>query len=330
MAATAFQRSVDGWIAVHQAKGGHIEPAHLPVHGFPFAFATKLNNVTANWPSGYGFSAQTLKIRTRPWGLRRFKLSVTGGFSLSMPVGLRPADGGPPLARLAGETMRGKVGFSGSPVPSEVDLQADTVSLNLGMARADAAAPAPRETTAATVTIVGGRPVLAPQKDTDVAADLTLRLDDVSAQAIEGNPLGSTVRRADIHLQLLGITPALWDAAGLRSWRDSGGTLNLSEIGLEWGPLKLTGNGTAALDPQMQPEGAFSTTLSGFESTIDAFAAAGWIKPQAGDVAKLALGLAARPGPDGKPVVTTPITIQNRRISFGPVKLGTVPELHIE
>ena len=58
-------------------------------------------------------------------------------------------------------------------------------------------------------------------------------------------------------------------------------------------------------------------------------AAAGWIKLSAASIAKLALGIASHPGPDGKPSVDTPLTIQNRHVSAGAIKLGQVPELKL-
>ena len=128
----------------------------------------------------------------------------------------------------------------------------------------------------------------------------------------------------------MGAPPKTLDSAGLKAWRDSGGTINLPDLSLHWGPLTIAVNGTVALDPEMQPEGAFTAQMVGYEQAIDAMATAGWIKAGAGSVAKLALGITAQPGPGGKPMVKTPLTIQNRRISAGPIKLGEVPELKIE
>src|SRR5271154_441334 len=84
-----------------------------------------------------------------------------------------------------------------------------------------------------------------------------------------------------------------------------------------------------ALGKDMQPEGAFTAHLSGFEQALDSLAAAGWMKLSAASLAKLALGIASHPGPDGKPSVDTPLTIQNRHISAGAIKLGQVPELKL-
>ena len=50
---------------------------------------------------------------------------------------------------------------------------------------------------------------------------------------------------------------------------------------------------------------------------------------RAASIAKLALGITSHPGPDGKLTVSTPLSIQNRRISAGAIKLGQMPELKL-
>lgn len=273
------------------------------------------------WPNGFGFSSQKLRLRTRPWALRSFKVDATGGFEVALPAGTTR----PPLV-IDGETLKGHASFADTAMPVAMDLTADTVSASSTSAEN---APPNRELTVATVAFDGKRPVVAPAADTDVAYDLSLKLTSVSAQVLEGNPLGAKIDQALLHAQLLGKPPAEWDDAGIKAWREAGGTVNLNALSLQWGQLALSGNGTLALDKEMQPEGAFTTHLTGYEQAIDSLATAGWIKPSAASIAKLALGVASHPGPDGKPSVDTPITIQNRRISAGAIKLGQVPELKL-
>ena len=210
-------------------------------------------------------------------------------------------------------------------MPVALDLTADTVSASTSIADG----PASREMTAATVEFDGTRPTTPPTADTDVAYDLSLKLIDLSAQALEGNPLGGTIGLTALHLQLLGAPPVQWDDAGLKAWRDAGGTVNLNAFSLQWGQLAISGNGTLALDKEMQPEGALTTHMTGFEQALDSLAAAGWMKLGTASLAKLALGITSHPGPDGKASVDTPLTIQNRRISAGAIKLGQVPELKL-
>jgi hypothetical protein len=293
----------------------------VTIVGYPFAFSIKVSNIAVAWPNGYSFTGQSLMVRTRPWNMHRFKVTATGGLSGTVPVGT----GSQPL-RIAGETLRGHASFRDSPWPARIDVTADSVSAS----QAPPDSPNAAELTISTLTLTGAQPDSPPKADTDAAADLTLQANDLRAPALEGNPMGDTIKQASIHLQLMGVPPAAPDAAGLKAWRDAGGTLNLPDLSLAWGPFQAKADGTMALDSDMQPEGAFTAHLTGFEQTIDALVTTGWLKPSAGSIAKLALGLAAMPGPDGKPTVKTPISIQNRHVSLGPAKLGQLPEIHFE
>jgi hypothetical protein len=321
LTAHALTGRIEQWIAGEQMKGAKITPTAVSVGGYPFAFSVKLTNVSVAWPGGFGFSSQSLKLRNRPWSLRSFKVNATGGFEIALPAGTsRPA------LVLAGETLKGHTSFRDTAVPVSMDLSADTVSASTSTTDG----PASREMTAATVEFDGKRPTTTPTADTDIAYDLSLRLIDLSAQALEGNPLGGTIGQTALHIQLLGAPPAQWDDAGLKAWREAGGSVNVNALSLQWGQLAFSGNGTLALDKDMQPEGAFTAHLSGFEQALDSLAAAGWMKLSAASLAKLALGIASHPGPDGKPSVDTPLTIQNHRISAGAIKLGQVPELKLD
>jgi len=282
--------------------------------------------VSLAWPNGFGFSSQNLKLRNRPWALRTFRVDAIGGFEIALPAGTtRPA------LVFDGETLKGHASFGDTAMPLTMDLTADTVSASHTSAEPISAdnGPPNRELTVTTVEFDGTRPIETPTADTDIAYDLSLKLLGVSAQALEGNPLGSKIDQTALHVQLLGKPPAVWDDAGLKAWREAGGTVNLNALSLQWGQLGLSGNGTLALDKDMQPEGAFTAHLTGYEQAIDSLAAAGWIKLSAASIAKLALGIASHPGPDGKLSVDTPLTIQNRHISAGAIKLGQVPELKL-
>jgi hypothetical protein len=110
-------------------------------------------------------------------------------------------------------------------------------------------------------------------------------------------------------------------------WRDGGGTLDLTALALAWGPLHLDGNATLALDGQMRPLGAGTTRLRGLEPTMDQLAARGLVKPNDASMAKVVLGLLARPAAEGGTEVTVPITAQDGRLFLGPVPILPLPRL---
>jgi len=287
------------------------------------SFTAAASGVALQWPDGSAFTGQSVQVSARPWSLSRLKVVVVGGFAFTLPPGSSR-----PMFKLAGETLRGGASFENGAVPTALDLTADAVSGSGGIGVGGGQNL--MELTASGLELSGSRPSPNPSTDTDIAFDLTVKLLDLSAPALEGNPLGAMIKQAAVHADLMGVPPRSLDGAGLKAWRDGGGNLDIKELSLQWGQLNLSIEGTAALDDAMQPEGAFTAKLSGFEPAIDALDGAGWIKAGAASLAKLALGITARPGPDGKLVVTTPLTIQNRRISAGPIKLGQVPELKLD
>lgn len=115
--------------------------------------------------------------------------------------------------------------------------------------------------------------------------------------------------------------------ADLVRWRDGGGTVDLRRVVFAWGPLKLDGNATLALDGEMRPLGAGTAKLQGLAPTLDRLVARGQVKAQDAAVAKIVLGLLAQPAANGSSEVTAPITAQGGRLFLGPVPILTLPRL---
>ncbi|MGC2413068.1 MAG: DUF2125 domain-containing protein, partial [Stellaceae bacterium] len=101
----------------------------------------------------------------------------------------------------------------------------------------------------------------------------------------------------------------------------------LDHLALRWGTLGVTGSGTLALDHDLQPIGAFSGAVEGYDALMSALVAAGRMRAGDARLARLALGMLAKPGPDGRPEIATSFTIQNGEMYLGPVKLGKVPRI---
>jgi hypothetical protein len=311
----------NGWIAAEQAGGATISPIPIRVRGFPFSFRIQLEDARFSAADGRALAVQNIKLWAWPWSLSSVNVTAIGGFTVTIPAGsIRPT------LTIAGETLRGAVTFDQSAVPSAAKLTADGVSASTPLADGKGG----HEITAATIELIESRPSMPPATDMDVALDLSLTINDLSGRLLESNPLGGAINQVRVHARLLGPWPKVADEAGLKSWRDAGGTLDAPELELRWGMLALNGNGTLALDGAMQPQGAFTVRLTGYEQAIDALTAAGWIKMSAGGVAKIALGVASHPGPDGKPTVETPLTVQDRRLSLGPIKLAEIPVLKLD
>ena len=53
------------------------------------------------------------------------------------------------------------------------------------------------------------------------------------------------------------------DFNGLIQWRDKGGTVEVTRLNLDHGPLRLNGEGTFALDRDLQPVGTLTVRVEG-------------------------------------------------------------------
>ncbi len=280
--------------------------------------------LSLKWPKGFAVAAQHVTVTAHPWSPLHFNVIATHGFSFDLPAGTER-----PAYALAGETLRGGATFGDGDLPRDLKVTADSVSAAPASAPSNAGEERP-EIMIATLELDGSRPDKPPVADTDVGLTFDIHAIDLSAASLEGHPLGATIADASLKAQIMGPLPATPDAKGLEAWRDAGGNIEIAALELRWGPLAMNAKGTLALDGQMQPEGAFTAHMTGWDKTIDALTAAGWIKLGPASMAKLALGVVSQPDANGQAAVDTPVTIQSRRISVGPLKLGAIPQLKLD
>lgn len=141
--------------------------------------------------------------------------------------------------------------------------------------------------------------------------------------------LGDTISRFALDASLRGaLDPTAADRERLAAWRDAGGTLEINDLTIVWGPLAIAGDGTLALDDNMQPEGAFTAKITGMADLVDALQQAGSISPRDAAVARISLAVLTRAQEGGAPpAAEVPVSIQDRVVSLGPVPLVQLPEI---
>jgi len=143
------------------------------------------------------------------------------------------------------------------------------------------------------------------------------------------SPLGRMIRQLSFDGTLGGPLPALQPPAPwATAWRDGGGSLQIQNLAVIWGPLTLAGAATLALDDQLQPMGAGTSRVTGYAATLDALAESGALSRSAATAAKAVLSLLAGGGDDGDaPDVDVPLTLQYRTLSMRQVPLLRLPEV---
>jgi hypothetical protein len=161
---------------------------------------------------------------------------------------------------------------------------------------------------------------------------LTFALSGVSlvTAGLDPNLVGTLGRKLDRlagQLTVRGaIDPTDLSPDGLTRWRDAGGTLELADFTLVWGPLQIAGDGTLAVDDALQPVGAFTAQIAGLDRLVSLLEKTGRMRPQQAAIARITLAVLTRAPANGRPPqVRLPVSIQNRQLSVGPIPLLRLP-----
>ena len=90
---------------------------------------------------------------------------------------------------------------------------------------------------------------------------------------------------------------------------------------MRWGALSVDAVGTLSLDDELRPLAAMTAEIVGYAALLEALARTGAIKARDASLATTALGLLAKPGPNGTRVLTLALTAQNGTLFVGPLAL---------
>jgi hypothetical protein len=303
--AERLRSGVERWAASRQAEGRDLRWTAVASEGFPFSFRLRVTGVLLDGTRPLPFAAATpvLLGEARPWNLQQWQVSAPEGAQLGMPV-----EG----TTLAAATLDGTLDL-GMPEGTSVTLTAHDVA---------ASGSAPLRIAEAVLHLTLPPRPPAGHRDADFEAALHLEKMTLPRSL---PPLGDTVDALSLAGTVKGVLPQGPLRQSLASWREDGGTLELQDGSLHWGALALAATGTLALDDALQPIGALTATVVDQDAVLDAAAAQGTLRASDANLAKIVLGLMAKPGADGKQRLTVPLSLQNRRLYLGPAQIATLP-----
>jgi hypothetical protein len=159
---------------------------------------------------------------------------------------------------------------------------------------------------------------------------VNLNASDIAYPHAPVTGLGRTTKRLNVSVAVKGDIPRTRNAETMARWRDNGGTIEVSNLDIGHGPLDLTVDGTGALDADLQPIGAFSLNVRGFNEAIDRLRVAGIIKPNTAALMKTVLGMLAQGQKDKSAtedadMLKVPLSLQYRKVYLGPVAVAEMP-----
>ena len=328
VSADLLSRSIAGWAEKMRAAGYHVAYRNFEVDGFPFYLRGVIGDFTlsgpkredATLPSAWSLRGSEAVFRLRPWSLKRIEFFLPGTYEATYAGG-----SGQRSVFAFAEDAHGYLSLDGAGLLEAGYL--DLSSVELIGEEGEQALPGSFEFYAEGARM--GRAALNIRRATDQSGppglaglDLVFRLEDVVLPVEDGLFLGPAFSRLQGEIRSAIAFPSGPLADSARSWRDEGGTLEISNLIVHWGPLAVEGEGTLALDKALQPMGAMSARIRGFEETLDLLAGRGIMAPGEAATAKIILGLLARRPEEGAaPVLKTPLSLQDLWLSAGPVRV---------
>jgi hypothetical protein len=307
-----IEEGIVTWAESLRRQNAELTWRAIRVGGFPLAFDIRLTDArlrgtAIGQPSE--LRAPSLSASARPWNFRDWRLAAPEGLNAAI------GPGGEPLVKLTAGAATGAVAAGGD---------GDTIaSLTLSETTADL----PEHITADKADLWFTLPARPPQSHTDRALGLAADLRGLRVP-LTPTPFQGAIDDLAFGATVLGAIPAGPPRVVATAWRDAGGTVELDRFALRWADVAVNGSGTMALGPDLQPIGAFSGAVSGLDELLKALATAGQLRMGDLTLARIGLAALAKPGPNGKPEVSTSFTIQNGQMYLGPLKLGPAPRIN--
>lgn len=325
VSAHLLRTGVEHWLQARRDEGFTVRAGALATTGFPARVAVRVTDVDFAAPPARGrwaWRTPAVEVAVSPLRLDHVVLDLAGAHQLTGPwleipslqftaakaaLTLDLKDGAVDEAQL---TVEGGDGAWGSDSRLHMDKAGVRVALH-----PDAPAPAPP---------ASGKAGDALPK---ISSRLAVRIENLTVPGALPPPLSNTLHEIAFNADVVGpvgdgALPKL-----LAAWSAAGGAIDLKDVTLDWPPITVSGEGSVALDQDLQPMGAFTSRVAGFTEVLDIMVREHRVGNDEAAVAKAMLGLMAKPGPGGRAEISVPLTVQERVLTAGPLKLFALPRI---
>jgi hypothetical protein len=312
LVARRIEAGIVDWALSQRADKIDLSWQEMRVSGYPGSFRVDLGSAAlrdgAITPSPE-LHVPLLSGTARPWDFADWRLAAPEGFTGDFAA----AGAGAP-AKLIAQTADGVV---------SIEREGGwTLWVTVRDTKVEGGAPVLVGSAHATLTVP-------PRRNTGVLTALAVEASQIKLPVAIA-PLGDTIDELDFAAMEKGTIARGKLADALAAWRDAGGKIELDSLRLKWGALDAAATGTIALDQELQPTAGFSGAIQGYDQILTALVQNGQMRATDAGLARIALTLLAKAGPDGKPEIRTAFTIQNGQMFLGPAKLGRVPRINWE
>ena len=314
--AQTFQQNLVLWVDQQRAMGYPISYASGEPGGYPLSIHIALSEVAIDSPPGralWRVETASKVLSIAPWA----------------PLSLRVADGEMPAPcnlRWVADGRNFGLSVDGMDLKIRLSTAGDLPAVAISGRSADVTEQG--QQIAGLVQPSGSVDLLRATTDSQSSVEFLL-----SAHGIDFVPPGQAGAKAVetydwlVAGQIKGPVPLAPSPEALAAWSSEGGHVELTQFNANWeATTTVSGDGTVALDPTLQPVGAFSAVVRGYDEAVDAAVGRGVMTAAQGTAVKLWLGARAEKDEHGFKV-KLPLTIQDGFVSMGPIKLAQVPRI---
>ncbi len=327
--ADSLKTAADAWLATQRENGWTIRHQGLEVSGFPLKIRVTLAAPHIAPPPGLGdwvLEADSLRLDAMVW--------ETAAPALRSPAPLRLDLGRDGRWQIDGKTLEARVHTTSDGAVEGVSVAVEALTA-VPFSALDASGTPRQDAPALTLDRLDGAWTrLETPEPVDIKTavfSLALSGKGLTLPPDSRAPLGRTWSELLLDARVLGPLAedrSFYDA--LLQWRDDGGVVEVDRLYADWPPLEISVGGTLALDDAMQPVGALSSHVAGFFDALARLEEQDVVRARDATMARVVLGTLAQNAHQGEkgPVMTLPLTIQNRQVSLGPVSLFEVPRVN--
>jgi hypothetical protein len=315
LAAGRLRTAAETWIDARRAEGYTVELTDVAFGGFPSQLEVRVANPRVASPPAqedWAWSADRLLAAMSVFDWSHATIKVEGEQVVDIP-----ANDGPLRIRATAAEFSVTPEFGGHRPAATVRANDLRVSTEQG-----------HRANVQELVAIGRPPTARSGEPSDATYAVFVRANDLQLASAVNLPFGPDVRQFTAEAQLNGTLAPLPRLETLLRWRDAGGTVEIVQLALDYGPIAVTGNGTLALDKAAQPIGAFSLRLRGLVEAIEMLQARGIVASGVTATARTLWGVfARRPADGGPPAIDLPLTVQDQLVSLGPLVLAKLPKI---
>ncbi len=326
-----LENIIEDWKSHQTDKGVKLSYSKMKITGFPVNFRIRLNDLQLQIPFGTSdyqkpvrkkewiWQGKRVVVSLRPWDFNTIKLDLSG----SNRVIFKNKE---VIYNFVIETklinIETKIFFD--TLPKKFKIKVEEMKISEKIKKVDISMEAAFFSTDALLTEEPG--VSSTEKNQNRVYKIELK--GIYLPKELKWPIDNYVEKILMELKISKKLNPILSLQHLMEWRDAGGIIDIDSFEGIVGSLKTSAKGTLALDQNLQPLLAMSAKFEGIIPFIDRLNKTGFIRSNTAILAKVIFGGISKRLQNGRLSVGLPLSIQNRKLSVGPVTLMTLPSIN--